>query len=446
MPLTLTTEQILALAPDSASAKAGQGLAGPRKWVTLGSNERAVWGECQGSGKDPYQVQADLGDELAYKCSCPSRKLPCKHTLGLLLMLANQRAAFTQNTTPAWVEEWLAKRTQTAQKRVEKQERAAQAPDPATEAKRAASQARSAAARENRIAAGLLDLERWMSDLIRQGLADAQGKHSSFWDGMAARMVDSQAPGVARMLRAIGDLSTTSPRWQDQALERLSRLHLLIEGFKQLGDLPSETQADIRTALGLATREEELVQQAGVRDQWLVLGQRVEEEDTLLVQRTWLWGTTGQQPALLLSFSAAGQPLDRSLIIGTSIDAELSFYPGAFPLRAIIKTRHAPPDPFDLQSGHRSISEAVGTYAAALAANPWLAQFPLRLQEVLLIPHEQGWHIRDSSGYMLPLAPAFLKSWHLMALSGGRPLTLFGEWDGDYFMPLGTQTSRYTSL
>jgi hypothetical protein len=45
-----TTEQILALAPDSASAKAGQGLASPRKWQTLGADEQTAWGLCQGSG------------------------------------------------------------------------------------------------------------------------------------------------------------------------------------------------------------------------------------------------------------------------------------------------------------------------------------------------------------------------------------------------------------
>ena len=57
MSATWTTEQILALAPDANSAKNGKDLAPPRKWVSLGQNEQAVWGECQGSGKTPYQTQ-----------------------------------------------------------------------------------------------------------------------------------------------------------------------------------------------------------------------------------------------------------------------------------------------------------------------------------------------------------------------------------------------------
>src|SRR5262245_37016550 len=115
-----TTEQILALAPDPASAKAGQGLATARKWLTLGADAQTAWGLCQGSGKDPYQTQIDL-TEPAFHCSCPSRKFPCKHGLGLFLLLAGQPAAFKEKKTPDWVGEWIASRAKRAQQRVEKQ-------------------------------------------------------------------------------------------------------------------------------------------------------------------------------------------------------------------------------------------------------------------------------------------------------------------------------------
>jgi len=48
--MNYTAEQIVALAPDAASAKAGRSLATPSKWQNVGHDERAVWGECQGSG------------------------------------------------------------------------------------------------------------------------------------------------------------------------------------------------------------------------------------------------------------------------------------------------------------------------------------------------------------------------------------------------------------
>jgi len=91
--LALTEDQILTLAPDEASKKSGKDLANPSKWVSKGANEKALWGEAQGSGSKPYQTQVDLVN-IAFKCSCPSRKFPCKHGLGLLLFNARQPNAF----------------------------------------------------------------------------------------------------------------------------------------------------------------------------------------------------------------------------------------------------------------------------------------------------------------------------------------------------------------
>src|SRR5947209_15414590 len=119
-----TTEQIMALAPDPASAKSGKDLAVPRKWLTLGHSDQAAWGECQGSGAKPYQAQIELA-EPAFHCTCPSRKFPCKHPLGLFLLLANQPGDFTQSSPPAWVTEWLSGRSKRAVQVAEKKKPAA---------------------------------------------------------------------------------------------------------------------------------------------------------------------------------------------------------------------------------------------------------------------------------------------------------------------------------
>src|SRR5690606_13696185 len=118
--------------------KAGKDLAVPRKWVTLGQDGVAAWGQCQGSGKNPYQTQVSLG-ETAFKCSCPSRKFPCKHGLGLLLLLSEQAALFTEKEQPSWVAEWLEGRSQRAEKAKERKTEAKPKVDPAAQEKRAQS-------------------------------------------------------------------------------------------------------------------------------------------------------------------------------------------------------------------------------------------------------------------------------------------------------------------
>jgi hypothetical protein len=95
----LTADQVLALAPDDSSAKAAKGLLAPAKWPTLGRDEAALWGECQGSGSKPYQVIIDVSGP-SFKCTCPSRKFPCKHGLALYLLLGQKESSFTAKTQP----------------------------------------------------------------------------------------------------------------------------------------------------------------------------------------------------------------------------------------------------------------------------------------------------------------------------------------------------------
>ncbi len=438
MPDTLNADQILALAPDAGSAKAGQGLANRRKWLALGHTDRAAWGECQGSAREPYRTQIDL-TEPAFRCSCPSRKFPCKHSLGLFLLLASEPTAFDRGAPPPWVAEWLDRRNQSAQQREQKP-----APVPAADPqkKRVAAQAKTAAARETKVAAGVEELGRWLRDLIRQGLAGAQSRPYSFWENMAARMVDAQAPGLARMVRVLAGIPASGEGWQAHLLERLALLHLLLEGYQRIEMLPLDTQADIRATIGWSQNQDELLESAGLRDRWLILGQRVEDEDHLRVQRTWLWGEAHARPALILAFAAPGQPLERSLVPGTALDAELVYFPSAYSLRALVKQRHSSPTPIGQAPGYADIQTATAAYSAALAAFTWLERFPMPLQAVTPTRVGERWAVRDATGRMLPIAPGFAHGWRLLAISGGRPLALFGEWNGTTLLPLSADAGE----
>src|SRR5499426_7619 len=249
-----TTEQIIALAPDAGSAKAGQGLAAARKWLSLGADDQTAWGLCQGSGKDPYQAQIDL-TEPAFRCSCPSRKFPCKHGLGLFLLLAAQPAAFEEKEPPDWVVEWMASRAKRAKQRSEKQTKA----DAGEKLVDEAAQAKRAAGREAKVTAGLRELELWLRDIARGGLAAVQSQPLIFWERTASRLVDAQAPGVARLVREMTGVTASGEGWEGRLLERLSRLYLLIEGFKRGAELPEAVRTDIRSLIGWTQNQEDLL-------------------------------------------------------------------------------------------------------------------------------------------------------------------------------------------
>jgi hypothetical protein len=425
----LTKEQVLALAPDAGAAKAAQPLATPRKWVTAGQDERAIWGECAGSGALPYQVAVDLA-ETAYRCTCPSRKVPCKHVLGLLLLRASAHAAVKEASRPAWVEEWISKRDARAEQRAA---RPAGQPKPVNAEAAAATRER----REERIAAGLQGLARWLEDLIRQGLATAHTRPYGYWEEAAARLVDAQAPSAARLVRQLSWIPASGPGWPERLLEAAARLHLLITGYQRVGPVPESVADDLRTAVGWTMRQEEVLAREAVHDRWCVLGRRAEGEERLRFQRTWLWGEASGRVALLLEFAHGSQPFETTIPAGGWLEGDVVFYPGSAPLRAILREGFRAAEPSPRIPGHDTITGALDAFTGALAANPWLELYPVALHRVVPSRNENTWVVRDGADRVLPLQPsAEPLVWVLLAVSGGHAVDVVGEWDGQRLYPL----------
>jgi hypothetical protein len=292
--------------------------------------------------------------------------------------------------------------------------------------------------REANVTAGLDALSLWLCDVIRQGLAASSCQSPEFWEAMAAQMVDAQAPGIARILRSIASMPHTDSEWPDRLLYRLGKLHLLIEGWQQRQQLPAALQAEIRTQIGWTYTQEELLAQSGVRDRWCVLGQHVEADAAgvakLTEQRVWLWGENCDRAAAIVRYVRGSDPLDWSWPLGCILDAELVFYPSAYPLRAVMKTQFAEAYPSQQMPGYASISAALAAYAAALAANPWLEVLPVPLRAC--VPFRRGTVAIDPENAGLPISPAFIQGWQLMAVSGGEAIGVFGEWNGAFWQPL----------
>jgi hypothetical protein len=425
--MQLSVDEVMKLAPDDSSAKAAKGLVVPAKWPTLGQDDLAIWGECKGSGSKPYQVQVDKNGP-AFRCSCPSRKFPCKHGLALLLLLAQQPAAFGASPPPAWVAEWLASRRQRAEKQEQAKAKAAEAPAAPADPEAAA---RREAARLKRMAEGLDDLERWLADRLRQGLAQLPAQ-PEIWDETAARMVDAQLPGMALRLRRAGE-RIQGENWPARVLAQLGQMQLLIEAFRRLDKLPSAQADDVRTALGLPpAREAVLAEGERVADDWFVLGQSIEEEDRLWVRRVWLRGQRSGRDALLLDYAHGSRRFEAVYITSSRRTMTLAFYPGAGALRAI---------PLDdgsvgpAEPPAATLAVSLDRLANALAANPWQWPQPLLADDGVPRRDASGWSLSTGAG-TVPLGIADADGWPIVAESGGWPLLMFGEWDGETLRPL----------
>jgi SWIM zinc finger len=422
-------ERVLALAPDAPSQRTAQSLASGRAWTVTGTaaGAGAVWGECRGSASAPYRAVVDLSGP-AYRCSCPSRKFPCKHVLALLLLWSEGSVPDDAAGPPDWAGSWLMARAV----------KASPAPEgePA-EPKDLKAAARRAGQRETRVASGLAELDQWLCDQARQGLAASQQAGYAHWDDIAARMVDAQAPGLAERLRALASVPHSGAGWDARLLEEYALLHLLAVAYRRQAELPPPLRDTVRSRIGFSLRQADVL--AGVlpngqpvRDHWQVLARRDLEQDRIRARRIWLRGRKTGRDALLLSFAAAGQALDDSLTVGSDADADLVFYPGAVPLRAVVLARHDGGHGGPPEGG--TIAGLLAGYAAALAADPWLDSW---LAVVEIIPaRAPAPSVRDADGGALPLHPGAGDCWPLFALSGGHPVTLAGEWTPRGLWPL----------
>ncbi len=411
-----TSDQVLAVAPDPAAQRAARSLATSTKWQGAGHGDEAVWGYCQGSGKTPYQTCVDVSGP-AYRCSCPSRKFPCKHALALLLLWVD--GAVAESAPPDWVEEWRGSRRERAARR------STGVSDPAAAERRAAQRA-------TRIGDGLTDLDRWLRDQVRHGLARLQHAPYSEWDGVSARLVDAQAAPVAAAVRRLATVPAVDAAWPSTLLAEFGLLRLLISAYQRRDALPGGLAATVGARAGL---QAEAGGGGTLRDVWEVVGLRDEEEERLVTRRVWLRGRESGRSALVLSFAGPGQPLDASLLPGTRLDATLSFYTGALPLRAAVSERHGGPEPCRSPRAGAVTAELAG-YADALAAEPWVNSWPVVLGDVVPGRLGDGWYLVDESGAALPLTASGRRLWRLVAVSGGRPMTVGGEWSPAGLRPL----------
>jgi len=415
---------VLALAPDPVSVAAGRAQAAAARWAGLGASDAAVWGACRGSGKNPYLACVELS-EPAFRCSCPSRKFPCKHALGLLLLWAE--VGLPPGAEPEWVRGWLAERARRAERMAGRRSAGAPPRDPEAAARRAEQRA-------ERVAAGAAELREWLADRIRTGLGGMASGGADELHGVAARMVDAQAPGLASGLRRAAGVIGRGRDWPGRLLAELALLHVLAEASTRLAELPADLAATVRSRLGFPVDTADVLASGErVSDHWLVAGVADEVTERLTTRRAWLRGLESGRPAMVLSFAPPGQPLPGTLPAGHAVRGELAFYPGAAPLRALVADLEEP-----VRSGRPAgdaVSTALGSFACALAADPWLDRWPVVLTDVAPVAGDHGWALADGTGAALPLAER-VDPWPLLAVSAGAPVTVAGEWSAAGLRPL----------
>jgi hypothetical protein len=264
--ITLSESFIESAAPNAEAAKNGRLLAMKGKFASLhlSPDENLLFGYCQGSGSSPYLCSADftVASAPVYRCTCPSRQFPCKHSLGLLYARVMGKAF-----SPAEVPADLAAKREKAAQRLEKKK------DPSAEPKKVN---KSALAKKIMAQLEGIDLlEKLTLDLVRLGIGNMNVRSAHEIEEQARQLGNNFLPGARMALQGYtrlfyaddGTERSASEREAvfGEALDRLGRLHALVKhGRAYLNrrledpELAPETQSAIAAWLGHAWQLTEL--------------------------------------------------------------------------------------------------------------------------------------------------------------------------------------------
>jgi hypothetical protein len=458
MSVRPTPEQVLLLAPDRSAAAAATTAADPSAWSAAGCDDQAVWGNYIATSAEPYEVAVDLGGP-AFRCTCPSRKVPCKHCLALLLMHAQQRVAPSKRLP--FAQQWMQRRANhpTAREHEQVADLAGHG-DTTVDTQSSPAGTRTNAHdrgagdlqrqqrrtdRAERMRAGLVELDRWLADRVRTGLAAPELADASTWDRLAARLVDAQCGGLANRVKRVATRVGQHARWHEDVLEEMAVLHALARGALRTSMLPEDLGDGVHAATGLTTAKDDVLAGVPSTARWLVVGQSRVREDRITVQRTWLLADDVVQGAdspdvrstwaMILAFGTFGNEVVTEHRVGSQLHADVHWYPGATPLRALVGRMHDSPQASWHAPQAQTVEQAVAAAGWAIAAEPWLERYPVCIHVVPTPIGNGRWTLADATG-AVPIVPGFWRLAEMVAVSGGRPITVMGEWSADGVLPL----------
>jgi hypothetical protein len=447
--LAFDLKTIEALAPDQASLASASKLTKRSSWLRLERRDGLLWGECQGSGANPYRVVVDAGDQ-GYKCTCPSRKFPCKHSLALMWISATAPDNFAPaGDIPEWVNDWLGRRRKggasagapaatptSAGKSIgeaQVDEAVAKAEDPAAAERREAAQKKRAEDTKASIAAGLDELDQWISDQLRLGLSGFVDSSSERCRRISARLVDAKAAALASRLDELPAqlMALRSEERPEAAIRELGKLVLLARAWRNSPD-----DAELKRLVSTSETREQILglpDALHVASIWEVLGERIEtRRDGLVSHATWLIDLAEPRFALLQDFypASAGRR-SQAFSAGERFEARLVYYPARAPLRALVAERsEADADARRWPPAFASsAADPLAGHAARQDVAPWSSQTPVLLPAGSLARDDRGgawWQAEGvANGIALPVAgtvpePAF----------GVHMIAAAGLWDG----------------
>ena len=308
-------------------------------------------------------------------------------------MAADAPTNLSDAQEPDWVSDWLAQRGAKAAAKAEIVEQGEPSGKKPVDEK---AQAKRADARLAAITTGINLTERWLHDLVTQGIAAVNLDRQL--ETAATRLTDAKAGALAERLRQIAALSEQQ---QNRRIDELGYVQLLIDLWKKRDQLAPAWRSELDAWIGLSEREEDvLAAGARVEGQFFVLGAIEVETDRLRERRTWLWDQNSSRSYMLLEF-LFGTTRGALLPPGTQLSGTLALYSGRAQQRVVLGDTTLQTDV--PARAAENFAESLLAHAAQIARSPFVRRSASCVANVTVCKFEKQFYLRDCNGAALPI-------------------------------------------
>lgn len=179
------------------------------------ADETLIFGDCYGSGSKPYNASVDFsGDAPVFRCSCPSRQIPCKHCLALMYDWTAKKE-FTVEDIPEDIE----RKREKIEKRAEKAASGEAAKAPSKPNKSAAEK------KLKKQREGLDLADSFVHDILANGIGSVNKAACARYSSLAKQLGDYYLPEPqAIMNEIIGAVSLLSEQPDDKEVNNIIAL------------------------------------------------------------------------------------------------------------------------------------------------------------------------------------------------------------------------------
>lgn len=432
---SFSIEQALKLTKHPKTSRDALKMSKPAFWIKASRSEHILWAKYKGKSIQTYQCRVALKKRFYFHCNCSSKLQPCRHALALLILFLDKPTAFKPAKPADAMLDWW---SQLSEKE----------PEP-KKAKLPSGTSASLPKRLAKMKLGILELDTWLQDVMRQGLSNLAGESQSSLESIRQRLTDAGLGGLRGIIDEVEEILTSSTRWPELILPPLARLKGLSKGLEKFDELKPIWQKEILLQCGVYVRKEELEALPIVEDQWAVLWTEITERaDGGHQRKAWLYGQDSARYALLLEFNFREPKFVQLPSVGRWFKAALTYYPSPYPLRALLRWTSPSTLPLETMDYLENFEALQDHMRASLKMNPWQRSIPIAVnisgiyakrEQILAIDHAQS---------VVELQIEQEPKWKLLAISQDfESSILLAEYDGLRLRPIGLLANEiYYSL